>query len=130
MTRIELPFPPPLSSCFKDVKFHKKATGQEFRTRAPTGRYLDWQKAAAKMIQLQNPVPMLDMEVSVLIRLVAPDRRERDGDNHGGKAIYDLLKKAGIITDDSNRYVRMGTWVWAKSGPDCVVYIRPFEEAG
>lgn len=128
MTRIELPFPPPLSACFKDVTFKSKKTGRPFTTRAPTGRYLDWQKAAGKMILLQRPVPMLDMEVSVLIRLVAPDRRARDGDNHAGKAVMDLLVKNNLITDDSNRYVRVGAYAWAKSGPACVVYIRPFEE--
>lgn len=128
MTRLELPFPPALSACFKNIDLYSKKQRRWIHTRAPTGRYLDWQKAAAKMMRLQNPSPMLDMQVSVLVRLVAPDARARDADNTF-KPIMDFLKKAALISDDSNRYVRMISAAWAKSGPPCVVFIRPFEEA-
>lgn len=129
MTRIEVPFPPPLSACFNHITKWSKKQNRWISTEIASKRYKEWQVAAHRMLRTQSYQPMLDQEVSILIRLVAPNRVERDGDNHGGKAIYDLLKSAEIITDDSNRYARMGTWVWAKSGPPCVVYVRPFEDA-
>lgn len=50
--------------------------------------------------------------VAVSVELVAPDRRARDIDNHGGKAVLDALVHAGLIVDDEQvdelRIVRCG----------------------
>lgn len=127
MVRIDLPFPVPLSACFKDVQITSKKTGQTFRTRAPTGRYKAWQKEAMEMIRLQRP-RKFDGEVAVYVRLVAPDRRGRDAGNCD-KAVLDILVKAGVIVDDSNRYVRRLTFEWADEGPSCAVVVRAIEPA-
>ena len=127
MIRCELPFPLPQSACFANFVYRDKKTGRMTSRRITTERYKEWQAAAHKMIRAQACVPMLDQQVTVLVRLVAPDRRERD-DGNTDKAVKDILVKAGIITNDSNRYVRMTTIAWANSGPGCVVYIRPHEE--
>lgn len=44
---------------------------------------------------------------SVTIRYFFPDRRRRDPDNYCGKFLLDGLTKAGIITDDDFRHIRL-----------------------
>lgn len=127
MTRIELPFPVPLSACFKDVQITSRKTGKTFRTRAPTGRYKAWQKEALQEIMVQRPKKFTG-EVSIYVRLVAPDKRQRDAGNCD-KALLDILVKSGVITDDSNRYVRRLTFEWADDGPSCLVIVQPIEPA-
>ena len=43
------------------------------------------------------------------------------------KAICDILVKARIITNDSNRYVRRITFQWVDDGVPCEVFIKPME---
>jgi crossover junction endodeoxyribonuclease RusA len=118
MIRIELPFPVPLSACF---------TNAQGRGRAPTPRYKAWQTEALWSIKAQHIKP-IGGRVSVFIRLVAPDKRHRDAGNCD-KAIGDILVKAGIIKDDSNRFIRRLTYEWADDGPPCVVVIQEATEA-
>lgn len=123
---ISLPFPIPLSACFKDVLI-PIGPGKFRPGRAPTTRYKNWQKEALQEIQAQRP-EKLDGEVSVYVRLRAPDKRERDAGNMD-KAVMDILVKAGVIRNDSNRYVRRLTFEWHDHGPECVVLIQPLEPA-
>lgn len=124
MTRFDLPFPVPLSACFKDVVIKTKL-GKLRSARAPTGRYKAWQKEALQMIQAQRPEKFRG-EVSVYVRLVAPDKRERDAGNCD-KAVMDIIVKAGVIQNDSNRYVRRLTFEWAEHGSPCIVLIQAIE---
>lgn len=117
MTRIELPAPVPLSACFTNVAG---------RGRVPTKRYLAWQNEALWMIKAQKAKPIKG-RVSIYVRLVAPDKRPRDAGNTD-KAIMDILTKAGIIEDDSNRFVRRVTFEWRDEGPACVVVIQEHAE--
>lgn len=117
MTRVELPFPLPLSACFVNVKG---------RGRVATKQYRAWQKEALWTIAAQRPKPMKG-EVSVYVRLVAPDKRPRDAGNMD-KAVGDILVKAGLIEDDSNRYVKRLGFEWAEDGPPCVVLIQSIAE--
>jgi crossover junction endodeoxyribonuclease RusA len=78
------------------------------------------------MIKAQKPLKF-DGEVSVSIGLVAPDKRARDADNTL-KCILDILVKAQIIKDDSNKYVRRVTVQWVPSGAPCVVLISEYED--
>jgi hypothetical protein len=39
----------------------------------------------------------------------------------------DVLVKAGVIKDDSNRYVKRVTYEWRPEGEPCVVLINDFE---
>ena len=111
--RIELPFPPPLSACF---------TNAPGRGRVPTQRYKDWTKQALWEIKVQRVHPIKG-EVSISVGLVAPDKRARDAGNLD-KAICDVLVKAGVIEDDSNRYVRKLSYEWLASGPPVSVIIH------
>lgn len=118
MIRLSLPFPVPLSACF---------TNAPGRGRVPTPRYKAWQEEALWTIKAQKPAKMSG-QVSVYVRLVAPDKRHRDAGNVD-KAVCDILVKAGIITDDSNRYVKRLTYEWVEYGPPCIVLIQEAEEA-
>lgn len=116
MTRISLPFPPPLSACFTNAK----CVG-----RVATPLYKAWQTEALWMIKAQKPQTFTG-EVSISVGLVAPDKRARDAGNTD-KAVMDILVKAGVIVDDSNRYVRRVSYEWLASGDPCSVIIQKFE---
>ncbi|GAA4108697.1 RusA family crossover junction endodeoxyribonuclease [Aminobacter aganoensis] len=117
MTRVELPFPVPLHDCFTNVKG---------RGRVPTPRYKAYGREAWAVIAQQRP-NKLKGQVSVYVRLVAPDKRARDADNLG-KCILDTLKANGLIEDDSNHFVRKLSFEWAEDGPGCVVLIQQTEQ--
>jgi crossover junction endodeoxyribonuclease RusA len=117
MTRLELPFPLPVSACFENIP----KVGRRI-----TGRYREWINEALWMLKAQKP-QKFDGEVSIMIGLVAPDKRARDADNTL-KCILDVLVKAGVIKDDNNRYVRRITVQWVASGAPCTVLITEFEE--
>jgi crossover junction endodeoxyribonuclease RusA len=125
MVRLDLPFPPPLSACFTNRVGRSKKTGAQFVSRVTTKRYETWQRHARQMIAEQGP-ERLKGEVSIYVRLVAPDQRERDAGNCD-KAVMDILVAAGVIENDSNRYVRRLTFEWMDHGPECVVLIQPLE---
>lgn len=116
MTRIHLPFPPPLSACFSNVPG---------KGRVPTSRYKKWTEEALWTIRAQKPRKHAG-EVSVSVGLVAPDKRARDAGNLD-KAICDVLVKAGVIKDDSNRYVRRLSYEWLPSGEPVTVLINDYE---
>jgi crossover junction endodeoxyribonuclease RusA len=111
-----LPFPVPLSACFTNVKG---------KGRVPTRRYSDWQTEALWSIKAQNPVKFTG-RIKLLVELVSPDKRERDAGNND-KAVCDILVKAGIIVDDSNKYVREVTYRWLECGDPCTVTIEALE---
>lgn len=80
------------------------------------------------MITSQKP-QKFDVEVSISIGIVAPDKRARDIDNLI-KPCLDVLVKALVIKDDSSKYVRKVSAQWIASGPPCVVLIQPYEDIG
>lgn len=80
------------------------------------------------MITSQKP-QKFDVEVSISIGIVAPDKRARDIDNLI-KPILDVLVKAQIIKDDNSKYVRKVSAQWLPSGPPCAVLITPYEDMG
>jgi crossover junction endodeoxyribonuclease RusA len=117
VTRIELPFPLPVSACFENVpKIGRRATA----------RYREWTNEALWMIKAQKPQKFAG-EVSISIGLVAPDKRARDADNTL-KCCLDALVKGGVIKDDSNKYVRRVTVQWVPAGAPCTVIINDFED--
>lgn len=117
MTPLHLPFPPPLSACF---------TNAPKRGRVPTKRYKDWQEEALWQIKAQKVKPVAG-RVTVYVRVVSPDKRNRDLGNLD-KALADVLVRAGIIEDDGRKCLRKITYEWMEEGPPCAVLIQPIEE--
>lgn len=115
--RLTLPFPPSLNNCFVNAK----GVG-----RIPSQRYKAWTTEALWMLKAQRAEKMAG-DLSIHIGLVAPDKRARDGDNLIKPAL-DILVKAGIIADDSNKHVRRVSVEWLASGEPCVVIISQYME--
>jgi len=115
--RYELPFPVPLHALWLK---HKGGGG------VPSPRYQSYGREAWAMIAQQRAGKARG-PVSVYIRLVAPDKRARDGDNLL-KCLFDTLKNNAVIEDDSNRIVRRHELVWASDGPPCIVLIQEASE--
>jgi Holliday junction resolvase RusA-like endonuclease len=69
--------------------------------RAPTAKYKAWQKSTGWLIKIQRPQPI---KGRVAIDLAIGEDCGADIDNI--KAILDLLKKLGLIEDDSTQFVR------------------------
>ncbi|WP_395449916.1 hypothetical protein ACHMW7_08960 [Aminobacter sp. UC22_36] len=105
MTRLELPFPVP----------------QRVSAVRPTLRHQAWTSEAAAAIAGQRPVKG---EVSVYVRLVAPDRAACDLGTLA-TCILDTLWAHGLIEGS----VRRLSLEWAEHGPACVVLIQPGEAA-
>lgn len=114
---LRLPLPPSANNMFANIPH---------RGRVPSERYKTWRRVADTeiMVQNRNPRRTFASYVHVHILLGAPDDRARDGDNLV-KPVLDTLKRNGIIADDSNRFVKRGTWEWADGIKGCVVTIAP-----
>lgn len=101
-----LPWPPSVNSYWQRSSrgMFLGKPGRQFR------------KDAEVAIQKERLQPFGDARVSVVIELRAPDRRNRDIDNHA-KGVLDALTHAGVIDDDSQ--------------VDCLKLIRgPIEKQG
>lgn len=110
-TTITLPFPPSVNGVFR------RHNGSHL-----SEKYVAWRDEAGWQLKAQRPQPIKG-RVHVEIRLVAPDKKLRDGDNLL-KAPLDLLVKHGIIEDDNNHFVRKTTVEWADEGAPCTVTVR------
>jgi Holliday junction resolvase RusA-like endonuclease len=69
--------------------------------------------------------------VRIHLALTPPDDKEADSDNYL-KATIDAIKRAGVIKDDSRKYVKSVTAEWTddidRAGPGCCdVTIEPVE---
>lgn len=110
--RIDLPFPPSVHGLYRGGRWRGDIS--------PT--YKAWRDHAGLMLNRQS-APSIDGPVRVFIRLVAPDRRERDSDNYA-KAILDLLTAHGVIEGDHSRIVASHYVEWADDGQPCTVVIQ------
>lgn len=114
MITLELPFPPTLNNIFQ---VHKGAHLSK--------KYREWRDEAGWMLRAQNPKSLSGV-VSVAVKLVPPDKRVRDLDNAGFKAVIDLLVRHEVIEGDDSRYVRRIEAEWVSDGPPCLVEISPY----
>lgn len=89
---IRLPFPPSLNNLFPT----NRKTGRRFLSK----EYRAWRKEALMMLMVARP-QKFTCYVDAKIVLTAPTATRRDLDNYQ-KAAFDLLKKAGVIVDDSH----------------------------
>ena len=113
MTVVSLPYPPSLNGIFRQ---HKGARLSE--------AYRLWRDEAGWMLAAQRPAPVAG-PVAISVGLKAPDKRRRDLDNVGFKAVIDLLVKHQIIEADDSRIVRRIEAEWLPEGDPCRVEITP-----
>lgn len=102
---LHLPFPVSTNMLYTNVRH---------RGRVPTKRYLTWRAVADADIATQNRNPRRSFTgpVRIDVKLGAPNKIRRDGDNYL-KCVLDTIKRAGIIVDDSSEWVRAGSFEWA-----------------
>lgn len=123
MIRYTLPFPPSVNGLFRNVTV---GPGIVKPGRAKTSHYKQWIGLAQGNI-LEQGRKRIHGFVSVSVALVRPDKRKRDLDNAGMKAILDLLVSMQVIDDDS--LVQRISLQWAEAGPPCSVIIQQAEES-
>ncbi|HET8792089.1 MAG TPA: RusA family crossover junction endodeoxyribonuclease [Modicisalibacter sp.] len=87
---ITLPFPPSTNTVWRNLK------GRTLLSRK--GR--EYRKAVIALVAEQKAVAGLAGRLSVTVMLHPPDRRKRDIDNYGGKALLDAITHAGVWIDD------------------------------
>jgi Holliday junction resolvase RusA-like endonuclease len=110
--RIDLPFPPSVHGLYRGGRWKGDISPE----------YKAWRDHAGLLLNRQS-VPSFDGPVRIFIRLVAPDRRERDSDNYV-KAILDLLVAHFVIEGDGRSIVRSHYVEWADEGQPCTVIVQ------
>lgn len=111
--RVRLPFPPSINALYRAVG------GRSILS----GKYRAWKQQAGLALMSQRPGKMLG-RVGVTVELCAPDKRRRDADNSGTKAVLDLLVAHQIIEADDSRFLRSITAKWVDAGEPCTVIVR------
>lgn len=111
---VVLPYPPSVNALYRAVK------GRSILSE----KYRQWQYEAGQIIGLQRP-GMVPGAVNVTVELSPPDKRRRDIDNAGFKAVLDLLVKHRVIEGDDSKFVRQITARWVESENECTVIVEP-----
>lgn len=99
MTVLTLPYPPTANNLYRNLPKGG---------RVKTGHYNAWLHEAGWSIKAQHPSRIIGRYMLTIIA-DAPDRRARDVDNLI-KPVSDLLKKAGVIEEDSLAKSVMAAW--------------------
>lgn len=96
---LSLPFPPSVNNLYVNVPGKGRIKSPEYR---------QWLAEAGWLLKAQKPAKV---EGAYRLAIIAdrPDRRARDLDNLA-KAVSDLLKKQGVITDDSHAQTLLLAW--------------------
>ena len=108
-----LPFPPSVNALYRAVG------GRSILSAA----YRAWKIEAGKVLNSQRPRKFIG-PVSVEVTLCPPNKRRRDIDNAGFKAVLDLLVSHQIIQGDDSTVVRSIKASWVESGPACTVFVE------
>jgi len=90
-----------------------------------SSKYSAWAKQAEWAVAGQVKGKKIVGEYTLEIVAVKPDKRRRDLGNLE-KAVSDLLQKVKVIEDD--HLCQDIHLHWAKSGPECLILIRKYED--
>lgn len=91
---IALPFPPSVNHYWRSVTMGKR---KAVLISKPGREFAGAVAGSVSRLRLQT----LQGPVAVAVLLCPPDKRRRDLDNFGGKALLDALTKAKVWSDDS-----------------------------
>ena len=111
MVDIVIPRPPSTNSLWR------MGNGRMFRS----AQYMAWLDECVAIIRRQGIQPIKG-KYKLVVCVRRPDKRRRDIDNvGGGKAVGDMLQKAGVVEDDC--LCQMVLCAWTDDGPDTVLSI-------
>jgi Holliday junction resolvase RusA-like endonuclease len=94
------------------------------RGRAMSGDYRKWKERAVKVLAAQRPLPKYALPVQITIYVGEKGVGNMDADNTS-KAYLDALKAAGVIKDDSRKWVRSCNPVWVPGMAGAVIELKP-----
>lgn len=117
MIVLSLPMPPSINRLYRAVQ------GRSILSEA----YRAWKREAGLSLMAQRARAVAG-QVEVLVECVLPDKRRRDIDNVGFKAVLDLLVHHQIIAADDSSVVRSITARWLDAGEPCRVTIKQWSE--
>jgi len=90
--------------------------------RVATSQYAAWKKRADQCIGAHTPVPRFTLPVEITLFVGENGVGQMDSDNTA-KAYIDALKNAGVIRDDSRKWLRRSEAVWVPGMAGCVARI-------
>lgn len=93
------------------------------RGRVQTREYRAWKKEAAACLMAQRPLPRFAMPVELTIYVGENGVGMMDSDNVS-KAYIDTLVQAGVIQDDSRKWVRRTAPEWVPGMAGAVIVIE------
>lgn len=114
---IVLPAPISTNALFRNVPGRGRVMSKEYKL---------WKRLAEDTLRAQVPLPRFALPVSVTFYVGERGIGQMDSDNTA-KAYLDALVRAGVIHDDSRKWVRRTSAVWVPSMGGCVAKIRVAE---
>ncbi|MDD7973429.1 RusA family crossover junction endodeoxyribonuclease [Roseinatronobacter alkalisoli] len=91
--------------------------------RVATKNYKKWKGLAADCIGSHAPIPRFTVPVEITLFVGEVGVGQMDSDNTA-KAYIDALKNAGVIRDDSRKWLRRSEAVWVPGMAGCVAQIK------
>lgn len=93
------------------------------RGRVSTTRYRKWRREAKELLRIQGPLPHYSVPVSITYLIGEAGVGLMDAGN-AEKAYTDALVGAGVLVDDSRRWVRSVAPQWVPGMSRCVAVIQ------